>query len=164
MALRQAVARGAFGADEWELLFIGESIPPIQLGNNVVIHQAPWSSYEDYARLLRSSAVGLSLMLSPHPSYPPLEMGICGMLSVTSTFSVKSAEVLRQYCPNIIAVPPRLEAVVEGLMEACMQSGNIESRRRNAVSSLPSTWDEVFEPMIPTIVEFWRRCAATAHR
>jgi hypothetical protein len=54
--------------------------------------------------------------------------------------------------------------VVEGLMEACMQSGNIESRRRNAVSSLPSTWDEVFEPMIPTIVEFWRRCAATAHR
>jgi hypothetical protein len=164
MALRQAVARGAFGADEWELLFIGESIPPIQLGNNVVIHQTPWSSYEDYARLLRSSTVGLSLMLSPHPSYPPLEMAICGMLPVTTTFSVKSTEVLHQYSQNIIAVPPRVESVVDGLMEAFMRSSDIESRRRNAVSSLPSTWDEVFEPMIPTIVEFWRRCAATAHR
>jgi hypothetical protein len=163
MALRKAVARGAFGADKWELFFIGESIPPIQLGNNVAIHQAPWSSYEDYARLLRSSTVGLSLMLSPHPSYPPLEMGICGMLPVTSTFSVKSAEVLRQYCPNIIAVPPRLESVVDGLMEAFRRSGDIETRRQGAVSSLPSTWDEVFEPMVPQIIEFWRRCAATAH-
>jgi len=164
MALRQAVARGAFGADGWELLFIGESLPPIHLGNNVVIRQAPWSSYEDYARLLRSSTVGLSLMLSPHPSYPPLEMGVCGMLPVTTAFSVKSADVLHQYCRNIIAVPPRLEAVVEGLMEAFMRSGDIESRRLNAASSLPSTWDEVFEPMIPPIVEFWRRCAAAAHR
>jgi hypothetical protein len=164
MALRQAVVRGAFGAEGWELLFIGENLPPVHLGNNVVIRQAPWSSYEDYARLLRSSTVGLSLMLSPHPSYPPLEMGVCGMLPVTTTFSVKTAEVLHQYCPNIIAVPPRLESVVDGLMEAFMRSGDAESRRRGAVSRLPSTWDEVFEPMIPPVIEFWRRCAATAHR
>ncbi|MGD0463543.1 MAG: hypothetical protein ABSB74_13745 [Tepidisphaeraceae bacterium] len=164
MALRQAVERGAFGADGWELLFIGESLPPIHLGNNVVIRQSPWSSYEDYARLLRSSTVGLSLMLSPHPSYPPLEMGVCGMLPVTTTFSVKSAEVLHRYCRNIIAVPPHLEAVVEGLMEAFMRSGDTESRRLNAASSLPATWDEVFEPMIPPIAEFWRRSAATAQR
>jgi hypothetical protein len=158
MALRQAVERGAFGADEWELLFIGENIPPIQLGNNVVIRSEPWSNYENYARLLRSSTVGLSLMLSPHPSYPPLEMGVCGMLPVTTTFSGKSAEVLQEYCRNIIAVPPRVEAIVEGLMEAFMRSRDIESRRANAASTLPSTWDEAFEPMIPAIVEFWRQC------
>jgi hypothetical protein len=163
MALRQAVARGAFGAESWELFFIGEALPPIHLGNKVVIRQAPWSSYEGYARLLRSSTIGLSLMLSPHPSYPPLEMAVCGMLPVTTTFSVKSAEILQQYSRNIIAVPPRVEAVVDGLMEAFMRSGDTESRRVNAVSSLPSTWDEVFEPMIPRVVEFWRRCAAGEH-
>jgi hypothetical protein len=160
VALRQAVARGAFPADQWELLFIGENLPPVHLGNGVVIRQAPWSSYDGYAALLRSSTVGLSLMLSPHPSYPPLEMGMCGMLPVTTTFSVKTAEVLEGYCRNIVAVPPRVEAVVDGLMQAFARSGDIDARRQNSVSTLPSTWDEVFEPMLPRIAEFWRVCAA----
>jgi hypothetical protein len=164
MALRKAVERGVFGSDGWELLFIGENLPPVHLGNNVAIRQAPWTNYEGYAKLLRSSTVGLSLMLSPHPSYPPLEMGVCGMLPVTTTFSVKSADVLRQYCRNIIAVQPQLEAVVEGLMEAFIRSNDIESRRLNAASSLPSTWDEVFEPMIPAIMDFWHKCGRTEQR
>jgi hypothetical protein len=161
VALRRAVERGAFCGEQWELWFIGGDLPSVGLGNGVVIRQSPWSNYEDYARLLRNSTVGLSLMLSPHPSYPPLEMGMCGMLPVTTTFLGKSENLLKSYCRNIIAVPPHLEAVVDGLMEAFMRSGEIEARRINAASSLPSTWDEVFNPMIPRLADFWRQCGGT---
>jgi hypothetical protein len=161
VALRRAVERGAFPANEWELMFIGENLPPVQLGNNVTIRQSPWSGYHEYARLLRSSTVGLSLMLSPHPSYPPLEMGMCGMLAVSTTYATKSAEVLRQYCGNVIAVAPELDAVVDGLMDAFNRSSDVEARRRNAVSILPSTWDDVLDPIVPKAVEFWQKCRAS---
>jgi hypothetical protein len=82
------------------------------------------------------------------------------MLPVTTTFSVKTAEVLEGYCRNIIAVPPRVDAVVDGLMQAFARSGDIDARRTNSVSTLPSTWDEVFEPMLLRITDFWRACAA----
>ena len=35
---------------------------------------------------MRESAVGLSLMISPHPSYPPLDMAHLGRLVVTNRF------------------------------------------------------------------------------
>jgi len=43
----------------------------------------------DYGHLLKRSAVGLSLMISPHPSYPPLEMAHLGMLVLTNRFDGK---------------------------------------------------------------------------
>jgi len=43
-------------------------------------------SLEEYGMLMSRSAVGLSLMVSPHPSYPPLEMAAAGMLVLTNTY------------------------------------------------------------------------------
>ena len=37
----------------------------------------------------RGSAIGVSLMVSPHPSYPPLEMAHLGMLVLTNGFGTK---------------------------------------------------------------------------
>jgi hypothetical protein len=161
VALRRAIERGAFPADEWELLFIGGNLPAVQLANNLVIRQSPWSGYHEYARLLRSSTVGLSLMLSPHPSYPPLEMGMCGMLAVSTTYASKTADVLRQYCGNVIPVAPEVDAVVDGLIDAFNRSNDVEARRRNAVSILPSTWDHVLDPVVPKAVDFWQKCRAS---
>jgi hypothetical protein len=42
-----------------------------------------------YGEILRSSAIGVSLMVSPHPSYPPLEMAELGMLVLTNRFGAK---------------------------------------------------------------------------
>ena len=54
-----------------------------------------------YAALLRESAIGISLMVSPHPSYPPLEMAHLGMLVLTNRFAAKD---LATWHPNITAV------------------------------------------------------------
>jgi hypothetical protein len=57
---------------------------------------------EPYGSLLRESAVGLSLMVSPHPSYPPLDMAHLGMRVVTNGFGPKD---LSTWHENITSVP-----------------------------------------------------------
>jgi hypothetical protein len=87
-ALRLAVAAGAFEGD-WEYWAIGEAVPELALGHGAVLQPMPWKSLADYATLLGESDVLLSLMLSPHPSYPPLEMAHLGMLVLANRFGAK---------------------------------------------------------------------------
>ena len=46
-------------------------------------------SLEAYGALLNDCAIGISLMLSPHPSYPPLEMAHSGILTITNSYADK---------------------------------------------------------------------------
>lgn len=158
LALKKAVEQGAFPSQEWDLRFIGEKLPSIDLGKGVVICQQPWLDYNNYADLLRNSDIGLSLMLSPHTSYPPLEMASCGALVVTNTFTVKSKEELCSISNNIIPVEPQLESIVEGLIEAYERSKNLEKRFADSHNNLPSTWNNSFNDTVNALLEMWQNC------
>ena len=56
---------------------------------------------DPYGELLLTSAAGLSLMASPHPSYPPLEMAHFGLWTVTNSYTNKD---LTQSHENIISI------------------------------------------------------------
>ena len=77
------------GADEWTILSIGQSHPDVDLGEGSVLKSLGKLDLPAYASLLRQSAIGVSLMVSPHPSYPPLEMAHLGMLVLTNRFRAK---------------------------------------------------------------------------
>lgn len=158
VALKQAVDRGAFPAAEWELWFMGENLPTADLGSGVTIRQYPWSDYTSYARLLRGADVGLSLMLSPHTSYPPLEMAACGASVVTNTYSVKTAARLREISRNLIPVEPNLDAIVSGLLRASLRTQELAARKAGAQLGVPSNWEDVFDPLIARVVEMWNEC------
>lgn len=158
VALKRAVDRGAFSAAQWELWFMGENLPTADLGNGVAIRQYPWSDYMSYARLLRGADVGLSLMLSPHTSYPPLEMAACGATVVTNTYSVKTAERLREISENILPVEAQLDAITEGLIRAALRTPDVAARRAGAKLGVPGNWEDVFNPLIPKIIEMWHDC------
>ena len=158
LALKKAVERGVFSAKEWEFFFIGEQIPPVSLGHDMVIQCHPWLDYEGYARLVRSSDVGLSLMLSPHTSYPPLEMAAAGLIVVTSTFAVKTAERLRGLSANILPVIPKLDSIVEGLVSASTRVDDHASRLANSSICQPRTWNESFSNVMPRLQEMYRDC------
>jgi len=158
VALRQAVDRGAFRHDEWEIGFIGDRLPAADLGSGVVTKSYPWRDYRSYARLLQSADVGLSLMLSPHTSYPPLEMAACGATVVTNTYSVKTAERLRQLSENLLPVEPRLDAIVAGLLAAEQRTSDLPERFAGSHLSVPRDWNETFEPVLPQLLQMWRDC------
>ncbi len=89
------------GIGEWKLLSIGEMHKPINLGNGVTLISLGKLTLSDYAKLLLESAIGLSLMVSPHPSYPPLEMAHFGLLTLTNSYANKN---LSQYHDNIFSL------------------------------------------------------------
>jgi O-antigen biosynthesis protein len=156
-ALIKVAARGVFPPDRWSLHFIGENLPETTIGNGVTIRPFPWLDFAAYARLMRTSDILLSLMLSPHPSYAPLEMAACGGIVVTNSFACKTQELLNGYSSNILAPPPFPRAIAETLERAAAISAS--GAGAGVTLSLPFTWQEAFAPILPSLKSIWEKLA-----
>lgn len=75
-------------AATWELVAPGEISEELDLGPFKLVGLGKLG-LDAYADLLSTSAVGISLMVSPHPSYPPLEMSAFGMSVLTNSYANK---------------------------------------------------------------------------
>lgn len=147
-ALRRAVRDGAFPGD-WEFVAIGEQVPVLELGSGRTLRPLPWRSLADYGELLGESDVLLSLMLSPHPSYPPLEMAAAGGHVVTNTFGVKSATAMASLSPRIVAVAPEV-----GELAAALLAAGVLSRLSDAPPmALPDTWHASLGPTVDWVLD-----------
>jgi glycosyltransferase involved in cell wall biosynthesis len=141
-ALQKAIAMGWLDPSQWRFVGMGEKFEPISLGGGAMLEAAPWVDFEGYAAQMRGADVLLSLMLSPHPSYPPLEMAACGKPVVTSRCANKDAEALSLISKNIIAVEPTIDAIALGLKSATTLTPDTSDIQ------LPYTWDETFDPVV----------------
>ncbi len=88
-------------ASQWQLLSAGERHPNLSVGQGCVLHSLGKLSIEEYARVMGSCYAGISLMVSPHPSYPPLEMSTFGIKTITNTYENKD---LAYFNDNIVSV------------------------------------------------------------
>lgn len=154
VALRLAVASGAIDKETWEVWAMGERLSPVALGNGMFLNPLPWMSFDDYARRVRTADLMLSLMLSPHPSYPPLEMAASGKLVVTNSFSVKTAERIREISPNILVAAPTAESVAAALENAAGRiNAGLQSPDPSGRITLPCNWDESLGAVVPEILQ-----------
>jgi hypothetical protein len=144
MALRRASGDLAFAG--WEFLSIGGrgSVPPMPLAGRHVLRPEAWMDYEGYARSLRQADVLLCPMLSPHTSYPVLEMAASGGLSVTNTFATKTREALEKLSDNIVATEPTVEAMAAGLIAAAEKVN--AGREPTASINMARDWSETLDP------------------
>lgn len=102
---------------EWQVFSAGEQHPDVPLGHGMILRSLGKLSLEQYSDLLHQSAVGVSLMISPHPSYPPLEMAHFGALTVSNGFATKD---LATWHDNILSVDRCTpEAVAEAITVQC---------------------------------------------
>lgn len=160
MALRRAAADPAF--EGWEFQSIGGrgSVPPLALAAGHRLQPAPWMDYEGYARSLREADVLLCPMLSPHTSYPVLEMAASGGLAVTNTFANKTRAALEALSANIVAREPTVEAMAEGLVEAARRSNG--DPRSAASIHLPRDWAATLDPAADRIARQFAELSASA--
>lgn len=106
---------------DWELVSAGTAHKPIDLGGGRTINSVGKLSLDDYAAMLLSSSVGLSLMASPHPSYPPLEMAHMGLRTITNGYFGKD---LSSFHPNIRSVRSIADIeLAQALARACNEYG-----------------------------------------
>jgi hypothetical protein len=88
-------------ARSWRIVAAGEPFEPF-LGQHVSnLEVAGKLSLNDYADMLSRAAIGIGLMISPHPSYPPLEMAEAGMITITNKYGEKD---LSLRCDGILSL------------------------------------------------------------
>lgn len=88
-------------ASEWELLSAGEGHDDVDLGDGVVLKSMGKLSLEEYAQTMLDTYAGVSLMVSPHPSYPPLEMSTFGIKTITNCYANKD---MSSFNDNIVSL------------------------------------------------------------
>jgi len=70
----------------FEFVSAGTKHRDIRLRKGVVIRSLGKLSIDNYIAELEDAHIGISLMESPHPSYPPLEMACFGLYTITNKF------------------------------------------------------------------------------
>jgi hypothetical protein len=106
---------------DWEVVSAGMPHDPVDLHDGRALRSAGKLALDDYASLLLGSSVGVSLMASPHPSYPPLEMAHFGLRTVTNSYFCKDWS---GWHPGIIAIHSVADTVLaKALAEACHAAG-----------------------------------------
>jgi hypothetical protein len=115
---------------DWEVVSAGTPHKPVALGDGREMRSVGKLALDDYAQLLLGSRVGVSLMASPHPSYPPLEMAHMGLLTVTNRYTCKD---LAGWHGNIVSTGSIAEApLAAAIAEACRRSAEPPAATPNA--------------------------------
>lgn len=105
---------------DWEVISAGVAHDPVDLGDGRKLTSVGKLSLDDYAEMLLTSAAGVSLMASPHPSYPPLEMAHFGVRTVTNGYACKDLSTLHPGITSVTSIAEQPLAVA--LAAACEAS------------------------------------------
>lgn len=109
---------------EWKIISLGETFKPISVKDTSIVSLGK-VSLEKYAKEMLHSYAGISLMMSPHPSYPPLEMSTFGVKTITNTFANKD---LVGFNSNIISLKDATpENIAKKLTEICEKYNPLKS-------------------------------------
>lgn len=151
-AIQAAVDRGVLDPTRWNIHFVGKDVGALKLTDQIrpiVLENLAWSEYTD---LMRRTDLGLSLMYTPHPSYPPLDLAASGAVAVTNRFGPKTS--LEAYSKNIICVDDDIDSLVEGIRAGVALATDKEARRRNyEQNGLGRDWSASFAPVLKKLAE-----------
>lgn len=123
--------RDPIRASRWRIVFLGEDFPDALLYPVMNARVGGKVSLEEYAGYLSRASIGVSIMISPHPSYPPLEMAEAGLLTITNGFEGKDLSLrfdnivsLELYDPMSLA-----DAIEDAVATAEPRVGRIALRK-----------------------------------
>lgn len=127
-------------AADWTIYCIGEAFDKYQLGelkNAVITGKMP---LDVYAKLLSKASIGLSLMISPHPSYPPLEMAYAGIRTISNRYECKDISERSPLLTSLDEVTPESIAdAIDAAVTACSNSIGSITPIRIPVKDIPTT-------------------------
>lgn len=143
----RAIADGTLDLERWEIYFVGKDIPAVVLGDGYEPIRCEGLSWKAYAELAGTIDLGLSLMYTPHPSYPPLDLAASGAVVVTNKFGIKTS--LTAYSPNILCAELEIEKLVDAIRQGVALAEDDQARTQNfAANGLQRDWETSFEHIL----------------
>ncbi|WP_138499134.1 glycosyltransferase [Nostoc sp. PA-18-2419] len=125
-----------------KILSAGANWKPKDYGLEGVIENLGLLSYEATGDLYRSCHIGLSMMMTKHPSYLPFEMMACGVLVVSNINN--STKWLLKDRQNCLLSYPSATYIAETISEAIERYEDLEYIRVNAAQEIINNhadWD-----------------------
>lgn len=120
-ALRKFVEK-MDNVEEWEFISAGEYHDKVELGRGKYLESVGKMTITQYAHTMMETYAGISLMSSPHPSYPPLEMSEFGVKVITNTYANKDLSVFNDNIVSVANVSP--DNIAEQLKKICLEYNN----------------------------------------
>jgi hypothetical protein len=145
--IEASLEEGILDPEHWEIHFVGQDLEDLVLPRGVrprLAQNLPWA---EYINLIARMDVGLSLMDTPHPSYPPLDLAAAGAVVVTNRHGAKTS--LAHYSENILCVEPTLEGLKRGIADATKLAADGPRRAAyHARNQLGRDWEVALEPVL----------------
>ena len=135
----------------WRFYSAGEKHSRVMLGKEQYLESLGKLTIDEYAAELSSSYAGISLMISPHPSYPPLEMAAFGLRVVTNRYASKDISSLST---NIFSVDWVSPDSIAQMLDTVVQQYEIDPNGMVSTSQWferYSTVEDPFEDIAPAI-------------
>lgn len=115
-ALREWVKRQP-DVEEWQVLSAGETFSDIVISDKLTVKCLGKLTLDEYAKTMQESYLGVSIMVSPHPSYPPLEMSTFGIKTITNCYANKDLSGFNENIISLQHYSPR--DIAEKMLELC---------------------------------------------
>jgi len=150
-SLIQVTHEGIFPEFEWEFWSGGENHEHIELGKGHILKSKGKLSYLEYGEFLRTCDLGISLMYSPHPSYPPFEMAQSGIVTITNLFPGKDLSTTSK---NIISCETNLLSLNMAIKDAFSKHEYYEKRMEQSILPFPDVYEDCFSEPVKLIKKY----------
>jgi hypothetical protein len=134
---------------EWDIYFLGEDLPVIIFPEQMRSINLGMLSWEKYKEFLLDVDLALSLMYTPHPSYPPFDVAASGGVVLTNKYLNK---IDFPYDDNIILSDLDEDIMLENMKKAIALAQNSEERKKNYDNcKIPRSWEISLKPIMEFI-------------
>lgn len=136
---------------EWKCYMAGQDgISNILLESGVQVTNLGKMDIDKYYEFARTVDLAVSLMMAPHPSYPPLELSSLGAAVVTTKYETK--QDLSVYNKNLFMADTTITSIKQQLLDAAKIP--LKQRIANAKQTkLPLSWKEALNNTVKVAIE-----------
>ena len=125
-----ALARGVLSLQHWDIVLVGKNIPKLTFDDGRYrpkrLEALAWA---EYAELAGRVDLGLCLMYTPHPSYPPLDLAASGAVVVTNRFGAK--QHFDDRSRNIVCGDLTMDSMLAALADGARLAATPDEREAN---------------------------------
>lgn len=133
------IQRGVIDTKQWDIYFAGADIGKATFVDGSIPKMLGLMTWREYADFLATVDLTISLMYTPHPSYPPYDT-ICSGGVVLTNRCLNKTEFLE--CDNIIMADLKEEEFLQGIKQAIELAVDYSKREENyKKSSVPRDWN-----------------------
>jgi len=138
--LEMSIKNGILDTNEWDIYCAGEEIPGLKFSNGYAAINMGLMNWQEYGKFLSGVDLALTLMYTPHPSYPPYDVASSGGVVVTNCWGNKTTF---DFCKNVILSNLDQNEFLESINRGIALAKDIKQRKENyEKATIPRTWKE----------------------